>query len=141
MCKGQLIGVVCTKNLCCATIGRAWGKPCEQCPNKPAPCRRGFMYNQQDNKCHGGVYLLLCYKLQLVNNIVMKNFHLVQILMNAKQFLDSVLGPGVPILWVRTVVNARKDSLGTPSPMSAKVSFRTSHIQNFIVDTLLNRYQ
>ncbi|ELU10265.1 hypothetical protein CAPTEDRAFT_201242 [Capitella teleta] len=52
VCKGQLIGVVCTKNLCCSTIGRAWGKPCEQCPERPAPCRRGFMYNQKDRKCH-----------------------------------------------------------------------------------------
>ena len=32
MCTGQLEGVVCTKQLCCATIGKAWGHPCESCP-------------------------------------------------------------------------------------------------------------
>uniref|UniRef100_A0A673I3V1 Fibrillin-1-like n=1 Tax=Sinocyclocheilus rhinocerous TaxID=307959 RepID=A0A673I3V1_9TELE len=31
MCQGQLTGIVCTKTLCCATVGRAWGHPCEQC--------------------------------------------------------------------------------------------------------------
>uniref|UniRef100_A0A663MR59 Fibrillin 3 n=1 Tax=Athene cunicularia TaxID=194338 RepID=A0A663MR59_ATHCN len=29
MCQGQLSGIVCTKTMCCATIGRAWGHPCE----------------------------------------------------------------------------------------------------------------
>uniref|UniRef100_A0A3B5AFR1 Fibrillin 2b n=1 Tax=Stegastes partitus TaxID=144197 RepID=A0A3B5AFR1_9TELE len=42
MCQGQLSGIVCTKTLCCATIGRAWGHPCEQCPAQPHPCRRGL---------------------------------------------------------------------------------------------------
>lgn len=27
MCQGQLTGIVCTKTLCCATIGQAWGPP------------------------------------------------------------------------------------------------------------------
>uniref|UniRef100_A0A8V5GSF0 Uncharacterized protein n=1 Tax=Melopsittacus undulatus TaxID=13146 RepID=A0A8V5GSF0_MELUD len=41
MCQGQLSGIVCTKTMCCATIGRAWGHPCEMCPAQPHPCRRG----------------------------------------------------------------------------------------------------
>uniref|UniRef100_A0A8C4T2T3 Fibrillin 1 n=1 Tax=Erpetoichthys calabaricus TaxID=27687 RepID=A0A8C4T2T3_ERPCA len=41
MCQGQLTGIVCTKTLCCATVGRAWGHPCEMCPAQPHPCRRG----------------------------------------------------------------------------------------------------
>uniref|UniRef100_A0A2I2ZG62 Fibrillin 2 n=1 Tax=Gorilla gorilla gorilla TaxID=9595 RepID=A0A2I2ZG62_GORGO len=45
MCQGQLTGIVCTKTLCCATIGRAWGHPCEMCPAQPQPCRRGFIPN------------------------------------------------------------------------------------------------
>jgi fibrillin 2/3 len=51
MCRGQLTGVVCTRALCCATVGKAWGIPCEQCPDQPDPCRRGFMYNPTDRKC------------------------------------------------------------------------------------------
>ncbi|KAK3098432.1 hypothetical protein FSP39_019409 [Pinctada imbricata] len=51
MCRGQLPGVVCTKNLCCATVGKAWGNPCEQCPVRPHPCRRGFIPNVQAGTC------------------------------------------------------------------------------------------
>ena len=35
MCYNQIVGVVCTRLMCCATIGRAWGNPCERCPPKP----------------------------------------------------------------------------------------------------------
>ncbi|CAM9994712.1 unnamed protein product [Lampetra fluviatilis] len=51
MCQGQLSGVVCTKTLCCATIGRAWGHPCETCPSQPHPCRRGFIPNVRTGAC------------------------------------------------------------------------------------------
>ena len=53
MCRGQLTGLVCTKNLCCATVGKAWGNPCEQCPVHPFPCRRGYIPNLQTNTCQG----------------------------------------------------------------------------------------
>ncbi len=33
-CGGQLEGVVCTRQLCCATVGAAWGHPCRSCPAK-----------------------------------------------------------------------------------------------------------
>ncbi|XP_049339341.1 fibrillin-1 isoform X2 [Astyanax mexicanus] len=51
MCQGQLTGIVCTKTLCCATVGRAWGHPCEQCPAQPHPCRRGFIPNHRTGAC------------------------------------------------------------------------------------------
>ncbi|PVD20223.1 hypothetical protein C0Q70_20719 [Pomacea canaliculata] len=51
MCRGQLTGVVCTKTLCCSTIGAAWGRPCEQCPAETHPCRRGYIINPQTNTC------------------------------------------------------------------------------------------
>nr|XP_015220808.1 PREDICTED: fibrillin-3 [Lepisosteus oculatus] len=51
MCQGQLSGIVCTKTLCCATIGRAWGHPCEMCPAQPHPCRRGFIPNVRTGAC------------------------------------------------------------------------------------------
>ncbi|KAM9367882.1 fibrillin-2 [Phaethornis superciliosus] len=51
MCQGQLTGIVCTKALCCATIGRAWGHPCEMCPAQPQPCRRGFIPNIRTGAC------------------------------------------------------------------------------------------
>ncbi|NWU86044.1 FBN2 protein, partial [Onychorhynchus coronatus] len=51
MCQGQLTGIVCTKSLCCATIGRAWGHPCEMCPAQPQPCRRGFIPNIRTGAC------------------------------------------------------------------------------------------
>ncbi|XP_062816685.1 fibrillin-2 isoform X2 [Anolis carolinensis] len=51
MCQGQLSGIVCTKALCCATVGRAWGHPCEMCPPQPHPCRRGFIPNIRTGAC------------------------------------------------------------------------------------------
>lgn len=53
MCQGQLTGIVCTKTLCCATVGRAWGHPCEMCPAQPQPCRRGFIPNIRTGACQG----------------------------------------------------------------------------------------
>ncbi|XP_077988929.1 fibrillin-1-like isoform X2 [Glandiceps talaboti] len=50
-CKAPLDGLVCTKALCCATLGRAWGRPCEQCPGKPHPCRRGFLPSTTSSDC------------------------------------------------------------------------------------------
>ncbi|KAL0963262.1 hypothetical protein UPYG_G00351840 [Umbra pygmaea] len=51
MCQGQVSGIVCTKTLCCATVGRAWGHPCEICPAQPQPCRRGFIPNIRTGAC------------------------------------------------------------------------------------------
>lgn len=53
MCRGQLTGVVCTKQLCCATVGKAWGNPCEQCPTQPAICRTGFLPHHESSTCQG----------------------------------------------------------------------------------------
>lgn len=61
MCQGQLSGIVCTKTLCCATIGRAWGHPCEQCPAQPHPCRRGFIPNIRTGACQGQISLFSSY--------------------------------------------------------------------------------
>lgn len=58
MCQGQLTGIVCTKTLCCATVGRAWGHPCEMCPAQPNPCRRGFIPNHRTGACQGKVWSL-----------------------------------------------------------------------------------
>uniref|UniRef100_A0A7N5JE86 Fibrillin 2 n=1 Tax=Ailuropoda melanoleuca TaxID=9646 RepID=A0A7N5JE86_AILME len=60
MCQGQLTGIVCTKTLCCATIGRAWGHPCEMCPAQPQPCRRGFIPNIRTGACQGEFAVYLC---------------------------------------------------------------------------------
>ncbi|XP_039615423.1 fibrillin-2 isoform X1 [Polypterus senegalus] len=51
MCQGQLTAVICTKTLCCATVGRAWGHPCEICAPQPQPCRRGFLANIRTGAC------------------------------------------------------------------------------------------
>ncbi|XP_043193529.1 fibrillin-2-like isoform X1 [Amphibalanus amphitrite] len=50
MCQSQLAGVICTKQLCCATIGRAWGHPCEHCP-ATLPCETGFLKNIHSGEC------------------------------------------------------------------------------------------
>lgn len=51
MCHNQLQGVVCTRLTCCASIGKAWGNPCERCPAKPEPCDRGFLPNFRSKAC------------------------------------------------------------------------------------------
>ncbi|KAL2100225.1 hypothetical protein ACEWY4_004619 [Coilia grayii] len=58
MCQGQVSGIVCTKTLCCATVGRAWGHPCEMCPAQPQPCRRGFIPNIRTGACQAPSYSL-----------------------------------------------------------------------------------
>lgn len=55
MCQGQLEGVVCTKQLCCATIGLAWGHPCEQC-SLSYDCDIGFLKNLHTNQCIGKLF-------------------------------------------------------------------------------------
>ncbi|KAH7962524.1 hypothetical protein HPB52_016683 [Rhipicephalus sanguineus] len=50
-CVDQLPGVVCTRQLCCATIGVAWGHPCESCP-RHLECDRGYITNIRSRGCH-----------------------------------------------------------------------------------------
>ncbi|XP_033615292.1 fibrillin-3 [Fukomys damarensis] len=50
-CQHQLTRLVCSKALCCATVGRAWGLPCELCPPQPHPCRRGFILSIHTGAC------------------------------------------------------------------------------------------
>lgn len=64
MCQGQLPGVVCTKQLCCATVGRAWGHPCEKCPFA-LPCDEGYLKNIHSGQCVGN-YVIFCI-LHLIN--------------------------------------------------------------------------
>jgi hypothetical protein len=52
LCVNQLEGVVCTKTLCCATVGKAWGHPCEHCPSR-LDCEIGFLKNQKTGECVG----------------------------------------------------------------------------------------
>ncbi|XP_065299649.1 fibrillin-2-like isoform X2 [Dermacentor albipictus] len=49
-CLDQLPGVVCTRQLCCATIGVAWGHPCEACPRQ-LECDRGYITNIHSRGC------------------------------------------------------------------------------------------
>lgn len=52
MCQAQLQNVVCTKQLCCATVGRAWGHPCEHCPLQ-LECQAGYLKNLNSGQCIG----------------------------------------------------------------------------------------
>lgn len=49
LCTGALEGVVCTKQLCCATVGVAWGHPCERCAD--LDCPQGHLRNLQTKEC------------------------------------------------------------------------------------------
>ncbi|XP_046861328.1 fibrillin-2-like isoform X2 [Xenia sp. Carnegie-2017] len=50
-CSGQITTLLCTKEMCCATVGKAWGQPCEACPDKPAPCAIGYVPNFATREC------------------------------------------------------------------------------------------
>ena len=52
ICSGQLGGVICTKQLCCATLGLAWGHPCENCPLH-LQCEKGYIKNVNREECVG----------------------------------------------------------------------------------------
>ncbi|CAH2049014.1 unnamed protein product, partial [Iphiclides podalirius] len=49
LCTGALEGVVCTKQLCCATVGVAWGHPCERCAD--LDCPTGHLRNLATKEC------------------------------------------------------------------------------------------
>ncbi|XP_037874370.1 fibrillin-1 isoform X2 [Bombyx mori] len=49
LCTGALEGVVCTRQLCCATVGRAWGHPCERCSDLDCPV--GHLRNLATKEC------------------------------------------------------------------------------------------
>ncbi|KAM7285248.1 putative coiled-coil domain-containing protein 64A [Ixodes scapularis] len=49
-CSDQLAGVVCTRQLCCATVGVAWGHPCEGCPSQ-LECDKGYITNIHSRGC------------------------------------------------------------------------------------------
>lgn len=52
LCTGALEGVVCTKQLCCATVGAAWGHPCERCAD--LDCPQGHLRNLATKECQVG---------------------------------------------------------------------------------------
>ncbi|XP_003250904.3 fibrillin-2 [Apis mellifera] len=45
-CLANLQGVVCTRQLCCATVGKGWGHPCERCPAR-LDCELGHLKTNQ----------------------------------------------------------------------------------------------
>ncbi|XP_026325907.1 fibrillin-2-like isoform X2 [Hyposmocoma kahamanoa] len=49
LCTGALEGIVCTKQLCCATVGVAWGHPCERCGE--LDCPPGHLKNLATKEC------------------------------------------------------------------------------------------
>lgn len=50
-CLASLQGVVCTRQLCCATVGKGWGHPCERCPAR-LDCELGYLKTNQ-GQCVG----------------------------------------------------------------------------------------
>ena len=50
MCRGQLVGVKCSKSSCCSTVGAAWGIPCSKCSSK-RECERGLIKDPRTGKC------------------------------------------------------------------------------------------
>uniref|UniRef100_A0A671NV91 Fibrillin 2a n=1 Tax=Sinocyclocheilus anshuiensis TaxID=1608454 RepID=A0A671NV91_9TELE len=50
-CAAQSSGFVCSKAVCCATVGQAWGHLCELCPPLSSSCSRGFTPNSRTGAC------------------------------------------------------------------------------------------
>ncbi|GBP21744.1 Fibrillin-1 [Eumeta japonica] len=49
LCTNALEGVVCTKQMCCATVGIGWGHPCERCSELDCPI--GHLRNLLTKEC------------------------------------------------------------------------------------------
>lgn len=50
-CEGMIPGLLCTKAMCCATIGHGWGSPCESCDTFNNPCERGYFVDARTLQC------------------------------------------------------------------------------------------
>lgn len=46
---------MCSKRLCCATVGQGWGRPCEECPARVGNCTKGRL----PPLCTGELYYTL----------------------------------------------------------------------------------
>ena len=113
MCQGQLQGVVCTKQLCCATVGKAWGHPCEQCPAK-LDCDKGFLKNIHSGQCVGRrPFYFLAFGLQLFPLVV------TQISTNAKPFRLCAKAVSASTPSARSDVNVRPVRNETRRPTNA----------------------
>lgn len=42
---------MCTRQLCCATVGAAWGHPCARCRDEDADCGQGRLRNVHTGRC------------------------------------------------------------------------------------------
>ncbi len=42
---------MCTRQLCCATVGAAWGHPCARCTDEDADCGQGRLRNVHTGRC------------------------------------------------------------------------------------------
>ena len=49
-CEADIMGLM-RREECCSTFGRAWGSPCEACPQSFGDCQRGFM--EHNGVCRG----------------------------------------------------------------------------------------
>lgn len=63
-CGGQSSGFVCSKALCCATVGQAWGHTCELCLPLSSSCSRGFIPNTRTGACQGQHWLYYIIKVR-----------------------------------------------------------------------------
>ncbi|PIK56741.1 putative fibrillin-2 isoform X3, partial [Apostichopus japonicus] len=50
-CEGIISGLICTKAMCCATVGHGWGSPCESCDTFDNPCERGYFVDARTLQC------------------------------------------------------------------------------------------
>lgn len=86
ICGSQLLGVVCTRQLCCATVGKAWGHPCEPCPDY-LDCEPGHLKNIHSSQCID-IGMMILWK--LCNFFARVFFMLNGFQTNARPFLEYV---------------------------------------------------
>lgn len=128
MCLGQLEGIVCTKNLCCATVGKAWGHPCEQCPTT-LECEQGYLKNIHSQECLGNRKCKRNSGWCITHPEVLTSKPDFQTLMSARPYLDCVLEGDVLTQLVPSLASVPRDRRDGWQPIAVRtgtsVSFQT----------------
>lgn len=90
LCSASLEGVLCTRQLCCATVGKAWGHPCTKCPSR-LNCETGYIKTMR-NECVGEtIFRIIIFIIILIYVIIKRIINIIIIITDINE-CDAIPG-------------------------------------------------